>query len=150
MVRIFHKVYCFTSPYGLNTNTKLKCPISTRQNEIDLSMVFHKVPLHKVDFLVGVILMGGILLVEQVDLLGLHGIAAEPLVMEGWTSPEELTAKFSCVGGTILSFKTCRLRLLISKADRSDLKGCSAKELLYHHGIVPGGFHSFPSDSNLK
>ena len=54
------------------------------RNESSLSIGFHNVPVHKVHFLVGVNLMGGIPLVEQVEHLGLPGKTAKPLlVMEG-------------------------------------------------------------------
>ena len=56
-----------------------------KQNESSLSIGFHNVPVHKVHFLVGVSITGRIPLVEWVDHLGLPGIAAEPLVMEGCT-----------------------------------------------------------------
>ena len=55
------------------------------QNESSLSTGFHNVSMHKVHFLVGVKLTGGIPLVEWVECLGLLGKTAEPLllVMEG-------------------------------------------------------------------
>ena len=58
---------------------------NTMQNESSLSTGFHNVPMHKVYFLVGVNLMGGIPLVELMEHLGLPRKTAGPLllVMEG-------------------------------------------------------------------
>ena len=60
-------------------------------------------------------LTDGIPLVEQVDLLGLHGIAAKSPVMEGWTSPVELTGIFTCPDGIALLVKGVELDCPLAK-----------------------------------
>ena len=65
--------------------------------------------------------MGGIPLVEWVDLLAVLGIAtAGPLlVMEGRITPVELIGMFTCPDGVALLVNGCGTRLSIGKAGTS-------------------------------
>ena len=82
--------------------------------------------MRKIHFLVEVNLTGGTPLVEWVEHLGLPGIAAEPVVMEGWTSPVELIGRFTCPNGIALLVKGSGTRLLNGKAGSS---GCENFEV---------------------
>ena len=115
-----------------------------------LSTGFHNVPMHKVHFLVGVNLTGGIPLVELVEHFGLLGKTAGPLllVMEGWTSLVELTGTLTCPHSIALLVKDCGTGLLIGKAGSSSFGSFEAKGLWECDGTIPTAFHSLPSASN--
>ena len=99
-------------------------------------------------FLEGVDLTGGIPLVEQVDHLGMLGITAQPLLVEGWLTLVELTGMFPCTGSVVLLVKAGGTRLPNGKAGISGAGWLELKGWWEHGGISPVLFHSLPSASN--
>ena len=73
--------------------------------------------MHKVHFLVGVNLTGGIPLVEWVEHLGLLGKTAGQLllVMESYTSPVELTGMFTFLTALPYLSKAVKLDCSLAK-----------------------------------
>ena len=108
--------------------------------------------MHKVHFLVGVNLTGGIPLIKWMGHIGLLGKTVEPLlhVMEGWTSLVELTVMFTCPDSIALLVKGCGTRLLIGKAGSFSSGSFEVKELWEYGGTIPAAFHYLPSASYSK